>query len=237
LEDKKQKKIFKNKNMQDLIIKTKNLTKTFTDGDKETTVLKGVDLEIKRGEFVAIIGRSGAGKSTLLYQISLLDTPTSGEIVINGVDINDLNEEERINFRLNNLGYVFQDYALLPDLTSKENVALPLLMQGYSQESAYKRAIEVLDQVGLQGKYDNLPAKLSGGQQQRVSIARGLAHDPDILFADEPTANLDIESSLLVLKIFKEIHSKGQTIVMVTHEAEYANTADRIIEMKDGIIE
>lgn len=223
--------------MQDSIITTKKLTKTFTDGDKQTTVLKGVDMQIKRGEFVAIMGRSGAGKSTLLYQISLLDTPTSGEIVINGIDIHDLNEEERINFRLNNLGYVFQDYALLPDLTSRENVALPLLMQGYSRDDAYKRAVEVLDQVGLQGKYDNIPAKLSGGQQQRVSIARALAHSPSILFADEPTANLDIESSLLVLKIFKEIHAKGQTIVMVTHEAEYAKTADRVIEMVDGIIE
>ncbi len=222
--------------MKDIIIKTNKITKTFTDGDKETTVLKGVDMEIKTGEFVAIIGRSGAGKSTLLYQISLLDHPTSGEIFIDNVNINNLSHEERTNFRLNKLGYVFQDYALLPDLTAKENVALPLLMQGYEKTYAYKRAIEVLDQVGLQGKYENIPSKLSGGQQQRVSIARALAHNPSILFADEPTANLDIESSLLVLKIFKEIHAKGQTIVMVTHENEYARTADRIIELREGSV-
>lgn len=222
--------------MKDIIIKTNKITKTFTDGDKETTVLKGIDMEIKTGEFVAIIGRSGAGKSTLLYQISLLDHPTSGEIFIDNVNINNLSHEERTNFRLNKLGYVFQDYALLPDLTAKENVALPLLMQGYEKTYAYKRAIEVLDQVGLQGKYENIPSKLSGGQQQRVSIARALAHNPSILFADEPTANLDIESSLLVLKIFKEIHAKGQTIVMVTHENEYARTADRIIELREGSV-
>ncbi|MES2986211.1 MAG: ABC transporter ATP-binding protein [Patescibacteria group bacterium] len=218
------------------IITTKNLTKTFTDGDRETKVLKGVAVSVKRGEFVAIMGRSGAGKSTLLYQLGLLDVPTDGEIIIDGVDVHLLTEEQRIDFRLNKLGYVFQDYALLPDLTARENVALPLLMQGISTVDAYKKADEVLDMVGLAGKYGNVPAKLSGGQQQRVSIARALAHDPAILFADEPTANLDIESSMRVLQIFQDIHAKGQTIVMVTHEAEYAKVADRIIEMKDGMV-
>ena len=218
------------------IITTRNLTKTFTDGDRETKVLKGVAVNIKRGEFVAIMGRSGAGKSTLFYQLGLLDVPTDGEIIIDGVDVHLLSEEERIDFRLNKLGYVFQDYALLPDLTARENVALPLLMQGISQSHAYSRADEVLDMVGLSGKYGNVPAKLSGGQQQRVSIARALAHDPAILFADEPTANLDIESSLRVLQIFQDIHVKGQTIVMVTHEAEYAKVADRVIEMQDGMV-
>lgn len=222
--------------MSKVIIQTKNLRKTFTDGDKETHVLKGIDLEIKEGEFISIIGRSGAGKSTLLYQISLLDRPTSGEIIIDGKDVHDLSGEDRTKFRLDRLGYVFQDYALLPDLTATENVALPLLMQGMDKEKAYKRSREVLDQVGLQGKYENIPSKLSGGQQQRVSIARAIAHNPAILFADEPTANLDNESSLLILSIFKELHKAGQTIVMVTHEKEYTSVADRVIEMKDGEI-
>ncbi len=222
--------------MSKVIIQTKNLRKTFTDGDKETHVLKNIDLDIKAGEFISIIGRSGAGKSTLLYQISLLDKPTSGEIIIDGSDVHDLSEEQRTQFRLDKLGYVFQDYALLPDLTATENVALPLLMQGYNKEFSYKRAVEVLDQVGLQGKYENIPSKLSGGQQQRVSIARAIAHNPAILVADEPTANLDNESSLLILKIFKELHNAGQTIVMVTHDKEYTSVADRVIDMKDGVI-
>ncbi len=218
------------------IITTKNLEKTFTDGDRITRVLRGIDLEIKEGEFVAIMGRSGAGKSTLLYQIGLLDEPTSGEITINGTDTHNLTSDEKTQFRLDQLGYVFQDYALLPDLTAQENVAVPLLMQNKPRAEAYRMADEALAKVGLGDKLYNLPAKLSGGQQQRVSIARAIAHNPRIIFADEPTANLDTESSAMILDIFSDLHAKGQTIVMVTHEEEYSSAADRVLVMKDGII-
>lgn len=218
------------------MIKTKALTKTFTDGDKKTHVLKGIDFEASEGEFLAIMGRSGAGKSTFLYQISLLDEPTSGEIIIDNVNTQDLSAENKTSFRLNRLGYVFQDYALLPDLTALENVALPLLMQGMEKKEAYKESEKSLRRVGLGERLNNLPSQLSGGEQQRVSISRAIAHNPKILFADEPTANLDNASSKVVIDIFKELHKAGQTIIMVTHEEEYSKVADRIIKLDDGRI-
>lgn len=218
------------------MITVKNLIKKFVDGEKETVVLKGIDCEIQDGEWVAIMGRSGAGKSTLMYQISLLDEPTSGEIHINGNDVLALSNEAKTDFRLTKLGYVFQDYALLPELTAIENVAIPLLMQGYSMKDAYPRAEYALTRVGLGDKLNNLPSQLSGGQQQRVSISRAIGHEPSILFADEPTANLDNESSERVMEIFAELHKAGQTIIMVTHEEEFGRRADRIIRLDNGLV-
>jgi len=216
------------------MIEVKNLVKTFKDGPVETRVLKGIDLSVKDGEFVAIMGRSGAGKSTLLYQISLLDEPTSGRIHINGKETHEMSEHEKMLFRLAEFGYVFQDYALLPELTALENVALPLYMQGASRAAADEKAAAALTRVGLGLRLGNLPSQLSGGEQQRVSISRAIAHTPDVLFADEPTANLDKESSATVMDIFKELHKGGQTIIMVTHEDEFAAFAERIVKLDDG---
>ena len=218
------------------MIIAKDLIKKYGEGELELTVLRNINLEIQSGEFVAIVGPSGAGKSTLLYQISLLDQATSGEIFIDGILTSNLTETEKTALRLNKLGYVFQDYALLPDLTALENVAVPMIMQGMNKKDAYKQAHKALARIGLENKIQNLPSQLSGGQQQRVSIARAIAHDPQILFADEPTANLDSASSALVMESFLELHKEGQTIVMVTHEEEYAKRAGRIIHLKDGEI-
>ena len=218
------------------MIEVKNLKKLFKDGEKTTEVLKGIDFLAKSGEFVAIMGRSGAGKSTLLYQMSLLDEPTSGDIKIDEKDVLALSTAERTSFRLSQLGYVFQDYALLPEMTALENVAIPLLMQNLPEKKAYAKAAEHLTLVGLGERLNNLPSQLSGGEQQRVSIARAIAHEPKILFADEPTANLDNESSRIVMDIFKKLHSEGQTIIMVTHEVEYSKFAERIIHLDNGQI-
>lgn len=218
------------------MIQIKNLKKSFADGDRITEVLKGIDFIVDSGDFVAIMGRSGAGKSTFMYQMSLLDEPTSGEIYIDGKDVLALSTAERTSFRLSNLGYVFQDYALLPDMTALENVALPLLMQDVPEKKAYEKAKEHLTKVGLEKRLNNLPSQLSGGEQQRVSIARAIAHDPKILFADEPTANLDNESSRIVMDLFKKLHEEGQTIIMVTHEVEYSKYAKRIVHLDNGKI-
>jgi putative ABC transport system ATP-binding protein len=218
------------------MIIAQNLYKSYGTDDVVTVALKPLDLEVKDGEFIAIIGPSGAGKSTLLYQLSLLDEPTTGEVYFDGVKTSDMNQAQRTAIRLNKMGFVFQDYALLPELTSLENIALPMLMQGETKSEACKKAEISLERIGLGDKKYSLPSQLSGGQQQRVSIARAIAHHPQILFADEPTANLDSMNSRLVLETFLNLHQQGQTIIMVTHEEEYAKRAKRIINMKDGKI-
>ena len=219
------------------IIEIKDITKSFIDGDTTIQVLKGISLTVKEGEFVAIMGRSGAGKSTLLYQLSLLDVPTSGKIILDGRVVDSLSNSEKTKFRLKELGYVFQDYSLLPELTALENIMVPLLMQGISNKVAKKRAEDALVSVNLAKRAGNLPAELSGGEQQRVSIARAITHKPKIIFADEPTANLDSFSSNLVMDIFKKLNKEdGLTIVMVTHEEDYGKVADRIIRLSDGVV-
>lgn len=218
------------------IIEGKNIHRVFETGNVVTHVLKGINIAIREGEFLGIMGKSGAGKSTLLYQLSGLDRPSEGEISIGGSPITKLTEKELGRFRLQTLGFVFQDYALIPDLTARENVMLPILMRGTNWLTAQNIADATLDAVGLQGKYTNLPAQLSGGEQQRVSIARAIGGKPKILFADEPTANLDSISGKAVIDLLTKLHREGQTIVMVTHEEEYATSCDRIIFMEDGLI-
>ena len=219
------------------MIKVEHLIKNFGKGDVITKVLRGIDLEIPAGQFIAIMGKSGAGKSTLMYQMSLLDEPTEGKVILDGIDTQTFTEEERTLFRLKRLGYIFQDYALLPELSAIENVMVPLMMLGLTRQEGMVKSAAALEAVGLGHRFHNRPAHLSGGEQQRVSIARAIAERPDILFADEPTANLDSTSGEAVIKVMQELHQRhGQTIVMVTHEPEYARFADRIIQLEDGQI-
>ncbi|MDD2656299.1 MAG: ABC transporter ATP-binding protein [Patescibacteria group bacterium] len=220
-----------------MIIEVKNLKKTY-EGRVPTHALKNINFGIKKGEFVALMGRSGSGKSTLLHQLGLLDTPTSGEIIMNGNNLVLLDEKKKSEFRLKELGYVFQSYALLPELTALESVYLPLMLLGVTKKEYIKKASEMLDKVGLGDRLQHLPREMSGGEQQRVAIARALVNSPAILFADEPTANLDTESSEVILKLFKKLNKEiGQTIVMVTHEPDDKKYVDRVIWLKDGVIE
>ncbi len=218
------------------MIQAKNLTKIFQSGDAKIVALDNLTFSVPEGQFLTVTGKSGSGKSTLLYQLGLLDIPTSGEVYIDNLECTKLDEGARTSARLNDLGYIFQDYAILPSLTALENTMLPLLMQGYDMKQAEEKAKKALDKVGLLDRMNNLPSALSGGQQQRVSIARAISHDPKIIFADEPTANLDTETSRQVIDAFVKLNEEGQTIIMVTHEKEYAELADRTITMADGKI-
>ena len=218
------------------LVQAKSLTKSFKDGSSITEVLKGVDLSVQSGEFVSITGASGTGKSTLIYQIGLLDNPTGGVVRVEGRDASTFSVKERTAYRLNKFGFVFQDYALIPELNVWENIALPTLMRGSTVAEAKQRACSTLKKLGMADRMEHTPSQISGGESQRVSIARAILHDPAIVYADEPTANLDTERSRQVIDIFHELHKAGQTIIMVTHEIEYAEEAARVIHIADGKI-
>lgn len=217
------------------MLKLEGLEKIYNNGVAQK-VLKGINLEVPKGEFLAITGKSGSGKSTLLYQIGLLDYPTSGKVLFDGIDTALLASGERSRWRLHRLGFIFQDYALLPELTALENVIVPLLMRGDAKGAAREKAINALVRVGLEKRLHNTPSKLSGGEQQRVSIARAVAGHPNLLLADEPTANLDSENGRLVMDLLSQLHEEGQTIILVTHEEEFAERAKRWVVMADGLI-
>ena len=221
-----------------IIINAKKLERIYFNGTIKTYALKDISLNIKEGEFVAIMGPSGSGKSTLLHQLGVLDIPTKGSILIDDEDVVNLSDNRRTKFRLEKLGYVFQSYNLIPELTALENVYITPMAQGIATEKYKEKARDILKKVGLSDRMNHYPSELSGGQQQRVSIARALVNKPKILFADEPTANLDSDSSRETVKLFRQLNKEiGQTIVMVTHELEEGKKADRIIWVKDGILD
>lgn len=218
-------------------IEVKDLVRTY-EGKVPTYALKGATFAIEQGEFVAIMGRSGSGKSTLLHQLSLLDTPTSGSLVVDSTDVLRLSDKQKTAFRLEHLGYIFQEYALIVELSALENVYLPAMAFGKDAAQYHAKAKQLLALVGLGERYNHYPHELSGGEQQRVAIARALINDPRILFADEPTANLDTASAATVLKLFAKLNEElNQTIVMVTHEPDDKQYVDRVIKLEDGLLE
>ena len=219
------------------IIKTIDLTKTYFVGDIEVHALTSVNLSIEEGEFVAIMGASGSGKSTLMNLIGCLDTPTSGEYLLDGVNTSKLSKNEYAEIRNQKIGFVFQGFNLLPRTTALENVELPLMYDRQHRIiNPNKKAIEVLERVGLGDRLTHEPNQLSGGQQQRVAIARALVNDPSLILADEPTGNLDSKMSIEVFSLFQKLNDEGITIVLVTHERDFAHFAKRIVELKDGHI-
>ena len=218
------------------VITFKEIKKYYKVGTEVVKALRGVSIEIKKGEYVAIMGPSGSGKSTMMNIIGCLDTPTNGNYVLNGTDVSHLNDDNLAEIRNNEIGFVFQTFNLLPRYNSLENVMLPLIYAGKSKQQRIERANEVLESVGLSDRVLHKTNELSGGQRQRVAMARALVNHPSIILADEPTGNLDSKTSIEMMKLFKEIHEKGNTIIIVTHEEDIAQYAKRIIRLIDGQI-
>ena len=218
------------------IIKTENLVRHFTVGTQTVEALRGVSLDINKGEFVAIMGPSGSGKSTLMNIIGCLDSPTSGTYYLNNKNVSTLDDDALAMIRNHEIGFVFQNFHLLARNTALDNVMLPLKYAGIDKSEQEEIAMEVIKSVDLESRADHQPSELSGGQQQRVAIARALVNKPSILFADEPTGNLDSKTGDDVMKLFTNLHKQGQTIILITHEIEVANQAERIISIKDGKI-
>lgn len=225
-----------NQNM-DNVIHIRNIIRNFQLGTETVYVLKGIDLDIKRGEYVAIMGPSGSGKSTLMNLLGCLDTPTSGQYILNGKDVSQMSDDELAEIRNKEIGFVFQTFNLLPRTTALENVALPMIYAGVSKTDRTVRAKEVLESVGLGDRMDHKPNELSGGQRQRVAVGRALVNKPSIILADEPTGNLDSKTSLEIMELFDEIHQAGNTVIVVTHEEDVAKRAKRVIRLRDGVVE
>jgi putative ABC transport system ATP-binding protein len=223
--------------MSDNVIEIRGIIRDFKLGQEIVHVLKGIDLDIKRGEYVAIMGPSGSGKSTLMNLLGCLDTPTAGMYNLNGKDVSQMSDDELADIRNTEIGFVFQTFNLLPRTTALDNVALPMVYAGASKKQRNDRASEVLTDVGLADRMDHKPNQLSGGQRQRVAVGRALVNKPSIILADEPTGNLDSKTGTEIMALFDEIHAAGNTVIMVTHEEDIAAHAKRVIRLRDGIIE
>ena len=219
-----------------MIINVKDIKKSYTVGTQEVNALRGINLSVEKGEFISIMGPSGSGKTTLMNIIGCLDTPSSGEYELNGNLVSKLEDDELARIRNKEIGFVFQSFNLLAKNSVLDNVMLPLKYAGFDRSEAVKKSNEVIDKVGLTDRLAHTPAELSGGQQQRVAIARALVNKPSIIFADEPTGNLDSKTGKEVMTIFKELNASGQTIILITHEESIANQSNRIITIKDGLI-
>lgn len=223
--------------MANPLINITDIKRNFQLGNETIFVLKGINLQINKGEYVALMGPSGSGKSTLMNILGCLDTPTSGSYILNNKDVSQMHDDDLAEIRNKEIGFVFQTFNLLPRTTALDNVALPMVYAGYSKNERNIRATEVLTQVGLEDRMDHQPNQLSGGQRQRVAVARALVNKPSIILADEPTGNLDSKTSVEIMKLFGDIHANGNTVILVTHEEDIAKYAHRIIRLRDGMIE